>query len=111
MRLAVLTLAAYLFLLALATGTRAAVPSWPWLALARCETGATWTWYNRTYEGAYGFTHAAWRQFRYPGYPSSANRATPAQQTAGAARIQRAVGWGAWPACSIRLGVRGARPP
>lgn len=82
------------------------VPSWPWLALARCETGVTWTWWNSTYEGAYGFTHAAWEQWRLPGYPANASKATPWQQTQVARRIQRAVGWGAWPACSIRLGLR-----
>lgn len=84
----------------------AAVPRWPWLALARCETGVTWTWWNSQYEGAYGFTHDAWHQWRYRWMPWSAARATPAQQTLVAIRIQRAVGWGAWPACSVRLGLR-----
>lgn len=81
------------------------MPAWPWLALARCETGVTWTWYNATYEGAYGFTHDAWRQYRPRGYPDTAAAATPQQQTAVAIRIQQAVGWGAWPACSRRLGL------
>ena len=106
MRLAWLTLTLYLVFLALATVTRASVPAWPWMALARCETAATWTHYTQTYEGAYGFTHAAWRQWRYPGYPASANRATPEQQTRVAQRIQRVAGWGAWPVCSYRIRAR-----
>lgn len=95
----------------LATAARPrGVPAWPWYALARCEQwsphGVRWDAYSRSYEGGYGFTHAAWRQWRYPGMPGRADRATPAQQTRVAARIQRAVGWGAWPACSTRLGLR-----
>jgi hypothetical protein len=109
-RLACCLLTVYLALLAVATVSRAAVPAWPWYALARCEQwsphGVRWDAYSRTYEGGYGFTHAAWRQWRYHGFPAQANLATPEQQTAVARRIQRAVGWRAWPACSIRLGLR-----
>jgi hypothetical protein len=109
-RVAVCLLISYLVLLAAATVSRAAVPTWPWMALARCEQGSAdgirWHAYSRTYEGGYGFVHGAWRQYRLPGYPLRADRATPEQQTAVARRIQRAVGWRAWPSCSIRLGLR-----
>lgn len=93
-------------LLALAPLAAASVPAWPWLALANCETRVDWHHYTRTYEGAYGFTHAAWRQFRPPAFPRHANQATPEQQTIVARRIQRAAGWRAWPVCSVRLGLR-----
>src|SRR5262245_24790037 len=82
------------------------VPAWPWLALARCETGINWRHYTYSYEGAYGMTHAAWDQFRYRGMPSGAHLASPWQQTLVAMRILRAVGWGAWPVCSYRIGAR-----
>ena len=90
----------------IAAGQQPKVPAWPWLALAKCETNITWKWNNSQYEGAYGFTHDAWRRFRYPRYPAHAYKATPWQQTRVAIRIQKVVGWGAWPACSIRLGLR-----
>lgn len=87
----------------------AGVPAWPWYALARCEQwssqGVRWNAYSSSYEGGYGFTHAAWRQWRYRNSPAHAHLATPAQQTQVAMRIQRAVGWGAWPACHRRLGL------
>jgi hypothetical protein len=82
------------------------VPAWPWLALARCETGVNWKHYTYSYEGAYGMTHAAWDQFRLPSMPSGAHLATPWQQTLVAMRILRRVGWGAWPVCSYRIGAR-----
>ena len=110
MRLACCLLTVYLALLAVATVSRAAVPSWPWYALAHCEqghgSGVRWNAYSRTYEGGYGFLHVTWRQYRLPGYPRSANLATPEQQTEVAKRVQRASGWRAWPACSIELGLR-----
>jgi hypothetical protein len=100
-------------LLVLAAQALAAVPTWPWLALAHCEQGTgprlqqvNWKAYSLSYEGGYGFTHDAWDRFRYPKMPTAANQATPEQQTRVAQRIQRAVGWGAWPSCSIRLGLR-----
>ncbi len=93
-------------IVALACALVASVPQWPWLALAKCETGINWQHYTASYEGAYGFTHDAWDRVRFPGYPARADRATPAEQTRVAMRIQRSVGWGAWPVCSTRLGLR-----
>lgn len=89
------------------------VPVWPWLTLAHCEQRAgvrldqvVWTAFSETYEGGYGFTHDAWDQHRLSWMPGSANVATPRVQTIVARRIQAVAGWGAWPACSIRLGLR-----
>jgi hypothetical protein len=90
-----------------------AVPEWPWLALARCEqrgsgwAGINWAAYSQSYEGAYGFLHATWRQYRYPWMPRRADLATPREQTLVAIRLRdRFGGYSSWPACSIRLGLR-----
>ena len=98
--------AALVALVAFTGEARAQVPAFPWLALANCETSVNWRHYTLSYEGAYGFTHDAWRRYRYPKMPLRADRATPDQQTRVAMRIQRAVGWGAWPSCSLRLHLR-----
>lgn len=90
-----------------------AVPEWPWLALARCEqsgsgwAGVNWQAYSQSYEGAYGFLHSTWRQYRYPWMPHRADLATPREQTLVAIRLRRTFGgYSSWPSCSIRLGLR-----
>lgn len=90
-----------------------AVPEWPWLALARCEqsgdgwAGVNWQAYSQKYEGAYGFLHSTWRDYRYPGMPARADLATPREQTLVAIRLRhRFGGYSSWPGCSIKLGLR-----
>jgi hypothetical protein len=88
------------------------IPMSVWNALAVCETGGNWRHYNSTYQGGLGFYHGSWDAYtprawviRW-GFPTDAHRATKAQQIKIAHRIQHDVGWGAWPACSLRLGLR-----
>ncbi len=91
------------------------VPAWPWLAIAHCEnrTGprldqVNWTAYNGTYEGAYGFLHSTWRQFRLPWMPARADWATPREQTIVAMRLRDTFGgYSSWPACHVKLGLPG----
>ena len=89
-------------------------PPQPYLSIAICETGGInggrplWTHHNSVYSGAYGFAHSTWEQFKYPGYPSPAARATPRQQTRVAMRlVARFGGYSSWPACHRRLGLPG----
>lgn len=75
--------------------------------LAQCETQTTWTWYTQSYEGAYGFTHQTWDQFKVPGFPDSANLATPVQQTQVARILHDKYGLRPWPACGVKARSEG----
>ncbi len=75
-----------------------------WDALARCESGGDWS--VNTGNGYYGglqFSLSSWAAVGGSGYPHEHSRAT---QIAMAERLRAAQGWGAWPACSRKLGLR-----
>ena len=75
-----------------------------WDRLAQCESGGNWS--INTGNGYYGglqFTLGTWRAYGGSGYPNQNSRA---QQIAVAQRLQAAAGWGQWPACSSKLGLR-----
>jgi hypothetical protein len=77
-----------------------------WDALAQCE--ATGNWAINTGNGFYGglqFTQSTWLAFGGGAYASRADLATREQQIAVAQNVQAGQGWGAWPACSARLGL------
>lgn len=85
----------------------AAAPAAPddvWAKLRRCEAGGDYTRNSGNgYYGAYQFAAATWRSLGYPGLP---HQAPPAVQDEAARKLQRRSGWGQWPACSRRIGVR-----
>ncbi len=75
-----------------------------WDKIAACESGGNWS--INTGNGFYGglqFTLSTWRAYGGSGMPNQASRAT---QIAVAKKIQAAQGWGAWPACTSKLGLR-----
>jgi LysM repeat protein len=75
-----------------------------WYRLAQCESGGNWA--INTGNGFYGglqFTLSTWRSVGGSGYP---NQASASEQIARAKILQARSGWGAWPACSARLGLR-----
>jgi uncharacterized protein YabE (DUF348 family) len=75
-----------------------------WDRLAQCESGGNWS--INTGNGFYGglqFSLGTWRAYGGTGMPNKASKAT---QIAIAQKVQADVGWGAWPACSSRLGLR-----
>ncbi len=75
-----------------------------WDRLAQCESGGNW--HINTGNGYYGglqFTLSTWRAYGGSGYPHQNSRE---QQIAVAKRLQAAAGWGQWPACSSKLGLR-----
>lgn len=82
-------------------------PSGPddvWARLRRCEAGGNYARNSgNRYFGAYQFSAATWRGLGYPGLP---HQAPPAVQDEAARKLQRRSGWGQWPACSRRIGVR-----
>ena len=78
-----------------------------WDSLAQCESGGNWA--INTDNGFYGglqFTPSTWAGHGGTAYAPSANLATREQQIAIAERVQASQGWGAWPACTARLGIR-----
>lgn len=75
-----------------------------WGQLAACESGgnpATNT--GNGYYGAYQFTASTWRSVGGSGLPSEASME---EQTARAQALQARSGWGQWPACTAKLGLR-----
>jgi LysM repeat protein len=74
-----------------------------WDALARCESGGNWA--INTGNGFYGglqFTLSSWAGVGGSGYPNMASRE---EQIMRAQILQSRQGWGAWPACSAKLGL------
>jgi uncharacterized protein YabE (DUF348 family) len=75
-----------------------------WDRLAQCESGGNWS--INTGNGFYGglqFSLGTWRAYGGSGMPNKASKAT---QISIAQKVQADVGWGAWPACSRKLGLR-----
>ena len=81
-----------------------AVAAGVWDRLAACEAGGNW--HINTGNGYYGglqFSLSSWRAVGGSGLPSSASRE---EQIARGKILQARSGWGAWPACSAKLGLR-----
>ena len=75
-----------------------------WDKLAQCESGGNWS--INTGNGYYGglqFSLSTWRAYGGDGYPHQASRE---EQIRIAKKLQAAAGWGSWPACSSKLGLR-----
>lgn len=78
-----------------------------WDRLAMCE--ATGNWASRSnpiYKGGLQFDSTTWARHGGHEFAWRADYATRAQQIIVAERTLRAQGWGAWPVCSRRLGLR-----
>ncbi|WFR72015.1 transglycosylase family protein [Prescottella defluvii] len=78
-----------------------------WDALAQCE--ATGNWAINTGNGFYGgvqFDQNTWERQGGLKYAPRADLATREEQIAIASRTQQTQGWGAWPACTSKLGMR-----
>lgn len=75
-----------------------------WDRLARCESGGNWS--INTGNGYYGglqFSLSSWNAVGGNGLPSQASKS---EQIARAEMLKARQGWGAWPACSAKLGLR-----
>ena len=87
-------------------GPAAAADGATWDRLAQCESGGNWR--INTGNGYYGglqFSASTWRAFGGGAYAPRADQATRAQQIAIAEKTLATQGWGAWPACSRKLGL------
>lgn len=101
----------------------------PWQSLADCESGnwidggasferesARWYWAKpgtevppwgtTIHHGGLQFHPGTWSAYRSDHHPTYAYDATPAQQVEVAQRVQASQGWGAWPVCSQKVGLR-----
>jgi uncharacterized protein YabE (DUF348 family) len=75
-----------------------------WDQLAQCEAGGNWA--INTGNGYYGglqFSLGTWRAHGGGGMPHQASRE---EQIAVGQRVQASQGWGAWPSCARKLGLR-----
>lgn len=85
-------------------GTQKNPVSGVWAALARCESGGNPRANNGgKYFGLYQFSLSTWRSVGGAGNPMDAS---PAEQTKRAKILQAKAGWGQWPSCSRKIGVR-----
>jgi uncharacterized protein YabE (DUF348 family) len=79
-----------------------------WDALARCES--TGNWAINTGNGYFGgiqFDQSTWERQGGTKYAPRADMATREEQIAIAEVTRARQGWGAWPACTSRLGIGG----
>ncbi len=76
-----------------------------WAQLAQCESGgrANVVSGNGLYHGLYQFSVGTWRAVGGSGLPS---QASAGEQLKRAKILQARSGWGQWPACSSKLGLR-----
>ncbi len=75
-----------------------------WDRIAQCESGGNWS--INTGNGYYGglqFTQSSWRAAGGSGSPQNASRS---EQIRVAQHLQKMQGWGAWPVCSRKAGMR-----
>lgn len=79
-----------------------------WDRLAQCETGGNWA--HPTVSGGFSgglmFHYATWNANGGQAYAATASGATRDQQIIVAERVLANSGWGAWPGCSRKLGLR-----
>ena len=79
-----------------------------WDKLAQCESSGNWAINTGNgFSGGLQFTPSTWRAFGGEGRAHDASRI---EQIIVAERVLAKQGWGAWPACSRKLGLRGTTP-
>jgi peptidoglycan hydrolase-like protein with peptidoglycan-binding domain len=89
---------------ATASSSNSSVAGGVWAALRQCESGGNYsTSTGNGFGGAYQFSQSTWNSLGMSGSPATAS---PAQQDAAAQKLQAQSGWGPWPACSAKLGLR-----
>ena len=90
----------------LGAGPAAAADGATWDRLAECESSGDWA--INTGNGYYGglqFSASTWSAFGGDAYAVRADLAPRAEQIATAEKTLAVQGWGAWPACSAKLGL------
>ncbi|MBC3186431.1 DUF3235 domain-containing protein [Corynebacterium sp. zg-331] len=94
---------------ALIVPTASAAPDSDWDALAQCEAGGDWSINTGNgYQGGLQFNPQTWTAHGGGEFAPTANQASREEQIIVAERVLASQGWGAWPACSQRLGLNSA---
>ncbi|MCS4536434.1 resuscitation-promoting factor Rpf1 domain-containing protein [Corynebacterium sp. HS2168-gen11] len=97
---------------AMVSPTAIAAPDSDWDRLAQCEAGGNWAINTGNgFHGGLQFSPSTWRGFGGGEFAPYAYQATREQQIVIAERVLAGQGWGAWPACSRKLGLRSAPTP
>ncbi|MCI1257051.1 MAG: DUF3235 domain-containing protein [Corynebacterium provencense] len=89
-----------------------AAPDSDWDRLAQCESGGDW--HINTGNGYYGglqFSGSTWNGFNGGEFAPRADLASREEQIVVAERVLASQGWGAWPACSSKLGLNSPATP
>ncbi|MFE9024501.1 transglycosylase family protein [Streptomyces sp. NPDC007808] len=89
-------------------GHGCAKDQWPWGCVAKCESGGNWR--INTGNGHYGglqFSQQTWVGYGGAKYAPRADLASRKEQIAVARKVVASQGWGAWPHCSRRYGLKG----
>lgn len=89
---------------ALKRDTTSTASSGKWNRLAMCESGGNWSINSGNgYYGGLQFYLPTWKAHGGKGLP---HKASKAEQIRVAERVLKTQGWGAWPSCSKKLGLR-----
>lgn len=87
--------------------TAPAEPNGVWDRLAMCEATGNWSINTGNgFSGGLQFTPSTWSGFGGGQYAPMAYMATREQQIAIAKKVLAVQGWGAWPACTAKMGLR-----
>ena len=82
-------------------------PAGVWDELAECESGGDWAINNGNgYHGGLQFLGSTWRAYGGGEFAERADLASRDAQIIVAERVRADVGFGAWPSCARRLGLR-----
>ena len=74
-----------------------------WDTIAECESSGDWTLVDPPFYGGLQFTISSWYAVGGTGMP---NEASKDEQIMRAEKLQQLQGWGAWPVCSKKAGLR-----
>ena len=78
-----------------------------WDTVANCESSGNWAINTGNgYHGGLQFNAGTWAAYGGTAYAPTADLATREQQIEIAKKTQAAQGWGAWPACTAKMGLR-----
>ena len=79
-----------------------------WDRLAQCESTGNWAIdTGNGFSGGLQFTESTWNAFGGGQFAPVAHQATREQQIVVAEKVLAGQGWGAWPACSKKIGASG----
>jgi LysM repeat protein len=87
------------------TSTASSSSAGVWDKLAACESSGNWQ-INGQFDGGLQFHPDTWLAYGGGQYAQYAYQASKSEQIAIAERVLAGQGWGAWPACADKLGLR-----